>query len=51
MAEWLSANEALIRLMLSGLWETLQMTLLAALFSQSGELQRASQSLHDFLMH
>ncbi len=33
MAEWLSANEALIRLMLSGLWETLQMTLLAALFS------------------
>lgn len=26
-------------------------SLLAALFSQSGELQRASQSLHDFLMH
>lgn len=25
--------------------------LLAALFSQSGELQRASQSLHDFLMN
>ena len=26
-------------------------SLLAALFSQSGELQRASQSLHDFLMN
>jgi hypothetical protein len=25
--------------------------LLAELFAQSGELQRASQSLHDFLMH
>ena len=33
MGEWFAANEALIRLMLSGLWETLQMTLLATLFS------------------
>jgi len=33
VSAWFSANEALIRLMLSGLWETLQMTLLATLFS------------------
>ena len=33
MSAWFSANEALIRLLLSGLWETLQMTLLATLFS------------------
>lgn len=33
MSAWLMENEALIRLMLGGLWETLQMTLLATLFS------------------
>ncbi len=33
MSAWFAANEALIRLLLSGLWETLQMTLLATLFS------------------
>lgn len=33
MSAWLIENEALIRLMLSGLMETLQMTLLATLFS------------------
>jgi D-methionine transport system permease protein len=33
VSAWFSANEALIRLLLSGLWETLQMTLLATLFS------------------
>ena len=33
MSAWLMENEAMIRLMLAGLWETLQMTLLATLFS------------------
>ena len=33
MSAWLIENEAMIRLMLAGLWETLQMTLLATLFS------------------
>jgi D-methionine transport system permease protein len=33
VSAWFAANEALIRLLLSGLWETLQMTLLATLFS------------------
>ena len=33
MSAWLMENEAMIRLMFAGLWETLQMTLLATLFS------------------
>lgn len=33
MSAWLMDNEAMIRLMLGGLWETLQMTLLSTLFS------------------
>ena len=33
MSAWFVANEALLRLLLSGLWETLQMTLLASFFS------------------
>jgi len=33
MSAWLMENEAMIRLMLGGLWETLQMTLLSTLFS------------------
>jgi D-methionine transport system permease protein len=33
VSAWFAANEALIRLLLSGLWETLQLTLLATLFS------------------